>query len=160
MALYLRGLAGVAFLAPAADIAIHAMPNKVGGDGSLRWLDTGMGQPMDGFKNTSGPIGWDDGSGLSGGDVAEDHEVLKRNIGETQTSASLVGDHLLGILLIVGQATVVDCREGDRRQIRGPGVGDNIVLPLDVAYIRGELGYKGEVTGLSRRPRRSMACGR
>ena len=153
MALDLRGLAGMAFLAPAADITLEAVPDKTGGDSSLCWLASGMRESVDGLKDTPCPRRRNDGSVFSGGDVAEDGNIPERDVSEAEAgSGSLVGSDLIRIHLIVGQATVVDRRESDHGQTigTGQGVGDNICLAFDVAHVRGELGDEGEVSGLPR----------
>ena len=66
MALDLRGLAGMAFLAPAADVTLEAVPDKTGGDSSLCWLASGMRESVDGLKDAPCPRRQNDGSVFSG----------------------------------------------------------------------------------------------
>ena len=74
------------FLAPTADVAFHAVPNKARRDSSLSRLISRMGESVDGVKDTFCPGRWNDRSVLSGGNVTEDGEVFEWNIREAESS--------------------------------------------------------------------------
>ena len=153
MAPDLRGLVGMAFLAPAANVTLETVPYEVGGDSSLRWFASEVRESVDDLKGTPYPRRWNDRVCIFRWRCRRRRYYPERNVSEAETSSgSLVGSDIVRIHLIVGQVMVVDCTEIDRRQTIGMGQGvvDNIYLAFDVVHVRGELGNEGEVSGLPR----------
>ena len=58
--LNLGGLTSLAFLAPAANGTLEAVPNETERDSSLCWFDSRMRESMYGLENAFGPSRQDD----------------------------------------------------------------------------------------------------